>query len=103
TPLRHREIGNDKLPIVREQKDAPVQARGIPGKNNPGDDFRPAVSLREVRLPILPLVLQHQAQRFASDKRACGLKPRCLGFLNSFPASAVRWGSCLLWQGRLQE
>lgn len=61
-PLRRQEIRNDKLPVLQEWTNPPIQTQRIPGERNPGDDFRQAVSLPEMRLPILTLVLNRASQ-----------------------------------------
>jgi hypothetical protein len=40
---------DDLLPELRKRTNPSIQTKGIPGKGNPGDDFRSAVSLRRVR------------------------------------------------------
>lgn len=51
------EICNDKLPVVQQLSNPPIQAQGTAGKKNPDDGFHQAIPVREMRLPILSLVL----------------------------------------------
>jgi len=45
------------LPVVQQLSNPPIQAQGIAGKENPDDGFHQAIPVREMRLPILSLVL----------------------------------------------
>jgi len=65
-PRRHQEISNDKLPAVPQRTNPQIQAQGDSGKSDLGYDFRQAISLRKMRLPILSLVV-HRPFQCVSD------------------------------------